>query len=253
MDVRDIMEAGGRTAVVPLGACEQHGPHLPMGTDTYFVYEASRRGAALAAAQEGAPVALVFPPLWYSSGYQWAAGEIWLRPSTIIAVLVDVVRQLERTGFRRIVLTTGHGDNPGIMFDALREAHHLGVEAELFSVPSGAFMGAAKRQVAETTKFGHACEMETSRALYLFGDRVHMDRVSPGPEQPLFWKDLSPYAAVRNSEVRQPGFRPGTIGERPGYAGDPTKGSVAKGERQVEAYAEGFAAFLRDLHAGGTR
>ncbi len=248
-DVRDRLERGCRIAIVPIGSCEQHGPHLPLGSDTYFIYEVTRRGAELAQQQAGAPVALVFPPIWYSNGEQWAPGEVWLRPSTIIALLVDVVRQLERHGFRQIVLTTGHGANPGIMADALREARELGVRAELFSVPPWAFMGEAIKAVQETKKIGHACEIETSTGLYLFGDRVRVDRIAPGPEQPSYWAEISPYAAVRRGEVRQQGVSAGKIGEHKGYVGDPSKASAEKGERLVAAWAEGFAAFLRELHA----
>jgi creatinine amidohydrolase len=248
-DVQARLAQGCRIAVVPIGSCEQHGPPLPLGSDTYFICEAARRGAERAAAQAGAPVALVFPPLWYSNGDQWAPGEVWLRPSTIIALLVDVVAQLDRHGFRHIVLTTGHGGNPGIMADALREARERGVRAELFSVPPWAFIGDVIREVRETQKIGHACEIETSTSLYLFGDRVRTDRIAPGPEQPSYWAEISRYEAVRRGQVRQQGVSAGRIGEHAGFVGDPSKASAAKGERLVEAWVEGFAAFLRDLHA----
>ncbi|MGH2369812.1 MAG: creatininase family protein, partial [Chloroflexota bacterium] len=244
---------GCRVAVVPIGSCEQHGPHLPLGSDTYFIYEAARRGAERAAEEAGQPVALVFPPLWYSNGDQWAPGEVWLRPSTIIAVLVDVVTQIERHGFRQIVLTTGHGGNPGIMADALREAREGGVRAELFSVPPWAFIGETIKEVRETKKTGHACEIETSTSLYLFGDRVRTDRIRPGPEQPSYWAEISPYEAVRRGEVRQQGVSAGKIGEHAGFVGDPSKATAAKGERLVDAWAAGFAAFLRELHGAPAR
>jgi creatinine amidohydrolase len=251
VDVREQMERGARIAVVPIGSCEQHGPHLPLGSDTYFIYEVSRRGAELAAAQAGRPVALVFPPVWYSNGDQWAPGEVWLRPSTIIALLVDIVTQLDRHGFRQIVLTTGHGGNPGIMADALREARGHGVKAELFSVAPWAFIGEVVKEVQETQKTGHACEIETSTSLYLFGDRVRLDRVAPGPERPSYWAEISPYEMVRRGVVRQQGVSTGKIGEHPGYVGDPTRASAAKGERLVTAWVEGFARFLRELAGAG--
>jgi creatinine amidohydrolase len=249
-DVRQRLDQGCGVAVVPIGSCEQHGPHLPLGSDTYFVYEASRRGAELAQSRAGGPVALVFPPLWYSNGDQWAPGEVWLRPSTIIALLVDVVSQIDRHGFRQIVLTTGHGGNPGIMADALREARLHGVAAELFSAAPWAFMDPALLQeIKETRRTGHACELETSTSLYLFGDRVRLERLSPGPEQPTYWSGISRYDAVRRDVVRQQGVSAGKIGEHLGYVGDPTKASAAKGERMVASWAEGFATFLRELHA----
>jgi creatinine amidohydrolase len=249
-DVRDRLDRGCGVAVVPIGSCEQHGPHLPLGSDTYFIYEASRRGAALARERAGGPVALVFPPLWYSNGDQWAPGEVWLRPSTLIALIVDVVSQIERHGFRQIVLTTGHGGNPGIMADALREARMGGVHAELFSAAPWAFVdNAVIREIKETRKTGHACELETSTSLAVFPDRVRMERLTPGPEQPNYWAEIGRYEAVRRGHVRQQGVSEGKIGEHLGYVGDPTKASAAKGERMLASWADGFATFLLELHA----
>ena len=153
-DVQRCLEQGCGTAVVPIGSCEQHGPHLPMGMDTYTVYEAATRGVRLAREQAGAPVALLFPLLWYSDGQQWAPGEVWLRPTTIIAVLGDIIAQLEAQGFRRIVLVTGHGGNTGVMGEALQEARARGARAELFAVPAGAFQGEARRAVQESPQDG---------------------------------------------------------------------------------------------------
>ena len=252
-DVQRCLEEGCGTAVVPIGSCEQHGPHLPMGMDTYTVYEAATRGVRLAREQAGAPVALLFPLLWYSDGQQWAPGEVWLRPTTIIAVLGDIIAQLEAQGFRRIVLVTGHGGNTGVMGEALQEARARGARAELFAVHAGAFQGEARRAVQESRKTGHACEIETSVGLYLVGDRVRTERITPGPEQPTYWQEISPYEAVRRGDVRQQGVSIGRLGQgagrHPGYVGDPTKASAAKGERIVGAYAAGLAAFLGELHA----
>lgn len=250
-DVKERMGRGCRTAIVPIGSCEQHGPHLPLGSDTYYIYEVCRRAAERATEQEGAPVALVFPPVWYSNGDQWAPGEVWLRPSTIIALLMDIVEQLEGQGFQRIVLATGHGGNPGIMSHALREARERGTKAQLFSVPPWAFMGDVIREIKETKTTGHACELETSTSLYLFGDRVRLERIAPGPERPRYWLEISPYDAVRRGHVTHSGSYVGRIEEHQGFIGDPTKASAEKGERMVAAEVEGFAAFLRELHAAG--
>lgn len=250
-DVKERLDQGCRIAVVPIGSCEQHGPHLPLGSDTYFIYEASRRGVALAGERAGAPVALVFPPLWYSNGHHWAPGEVWLRPSTIIAVLCDVVEQLERSGFRHVVLTTGHGSNPGIMADSLTEARRRGAKAQLYSAAPWAFMDpAVLKEITETKKTGHACELETSTSLHVFGDRVHLERLQPLPEQPSYWAEISPYETVRRGLVRQQGVSEGKIGEHLGYVGDPTKASEEKGRRMTDSWAEGFATFLLELHRG---
>lgn len=247
-DIRDRLDRGCHIAVVPIGSCEQHGPHLPLGSDTFFICEASCRGVALANARLGAPVALVFPPVWYSNGDQWAPGEVWLRPSTIIALLGDIVTQIDRHGFRHIVLTTGHGGNPGIMADALKEARERGVHAELFSVAPWAFISDVVKEIKETQRTGHACEIETSTSLHVFGDRVRLERITSGPEQPSYWAGISHYESVRRGLVGQQGVSRGRIGEHPGYVGDPTKATPEKGARLLDAWADGFATFLGELH-----
>jgi creatinine amidohydrolase/Fe(II)-dependent formamide hydrolase-like protein len=58
---------------------------------------------------------------------------------------------------------------------------------------------------------------------------------------------------VRRGHVREQGLGVGRLGEIPGYIGDPTKASAAKGERLVAAWAAGFADFLGELHQAGSR
>jgi hypothetical protein len=78
---------------------------------------------------------------------------------------------------------------------------------------------------------------------------VRLDRVPPGPERPSYWAEISRYETVRRGLVRQQGVSAGRIGEHAGFVGDPTKATAAKGQRLVDAWEEGFAAFLRELHA----
>ena len=170
-------------------------------------------------------------------------------------MLGDIIAQLEAQGFRRIVLVTGHGGNTGVMGEALQEARARGARAELFAVHAGAFQGEARRAVQESPQDGARVEIETSVGLYLVGDRVRTERIAPGPEQPTYWQEISPYKAVRRGDVRQQGVDVAASAGRPGhagYVGDPTKAGAAKGERIVGAYAAGLAAFLGELHADAT-
>lgn len=256
-DVRARLARGCRTAVLPVGACEQHGPHLPLGTDTYFVTEVAKRGAQLATAQAGAPVALVFPPVWFGKGETRAPGELWLRPTTLIAVLLDLIGQLDAQGFRRVVLVNGHGGNWPPLSGAVNEAQWRRVRAALYVVSPWSFMGETIKAVQETTTTGHACEIETSTSLHVFGHLVHLDRLptnGAAGEQPDWWAAPSPYAAVRRGSVSDLVGANETVGtEHPGYVGDPTKATAEKGRRLTEAWVEGFAAFLRELHGEAGR
>src|SRR5262247_700423 len=97
-------------AVVPVGACEQHGPHLPLGTDLLVVEHIALAAAGILA---GDPDVLVAPAIPYGySAYHLPLGPtVSLRMSTLQAVLTDVCESLVQSGFRRIFLLNGHGGN----------------------------------------------------------------------------------------------------------------------------------------------
>jgi creatinine amidohydrolase len=97
-------------ALLPLGATEQHGPHLPSGTDTLTVESVARDAAELAAEQ--IPV-VVTPPLPFgSSAHHLVFGAtLSLSTETYYRALCDLIESLEQDGFTRIFLLNGHGGN----------------------------------------------------------------------------------------------------------------------------------------------
>jgi creatinine amidohydrolase len=102
--------APGTTLVLPLGATEQHGPHLPAGTDFFTVDCLARAAAERAAAEIAIAVAPALP--FGSSGHHLIFGAtLSLRTETYYRVLTDLLRSLVTDGFRRIFLLNGHGGN----------------------------------------------------------------------------------------------------------------------------------------------
>lgn len=92
-----------KAAIIPIGATEQHGPHLPLGTDIFYAeYIAEKVGEALHIA--------VLPPLSYSiSGYNFPYPTVTLEPETLTGVLRDICRSLKFFGIESIFLIVGHG------------------------------------------------------------------------------------------------------------------------------------------------
>lgn len=114
---RAIADAGG-VAVIPIGATEQHGPHLPVGTDALTVDHIAVHAAESLA--QRIPV-VVCPTLPYGcSDHHLEFGATGsLSPSTMLAVLTDLGDSLVASGFTRILIVNGHGGNHDVMGTAL--------------------------------------------------------------------------------------------------------------------------------------
>lgn len=103
-----------RTLVLlPFGATEQHGPHLPVGTDALLVEEVLRRLAP----RIGDLDAIILPTTWCTkSGEHHAfAGSLYLQPETLMAVVHDMAAAIARSGFQKLVLMNWHGGNTHLM------------------------------------------------------------------------------------------------------------------------------------------
>jgi creatinine amidohydrolase len=199
------LEATGDLLVVPLGATEQHGPHLPLGTDTIIAN-------ALAASLD----AVVAPALPYGSSGEHAgfAGTLSIGREALIAVLVELVRS---TGFPRVLFVSGHGGNAEPLKAAVRQLRDEGHAVWAWS-PS--FGGDA-----------HAGRVETSLLLALGPALVRAPREAGNTES---LPDLMP--RLRTEGVR--GVAPN------GVLGDPTGASEAEGRALLAAAIADLRAFV---------
>jgi creatinine amidohydrolase len=223
-------------AIVPVGAMEQHGPHLPVEVDSLLAETIALQTARLMA--KTAPV-VVLPCLWtgISEHHMSFGGTISLRFATFSALLTDVCDSLVRHGFRRIVLLNGHGGNDnGLRVIADELASVLKV-----SVVQLTYWHAAVHPIAvlldRQKRLQHACEAETSMLMALRPELVATDRfelaevpctpdthalIGPGFYR---WRSL---AAMATS----------------GVVGFPTAASAEKGRRLLEAITTYLAARL---------
>ena len=160
--------------IQPLGAIEQHGPHLPLNTDALVATAAAERAAGLAVA-EGLDVWLL-PTITYtkSNEHAWAPGTIWLSAETLLAVLRDLGRCIAMTPARRLVFLNGHGGNSALLQVANRE---LRLESGLMTFLTHPFVPADQGGVSPPSELGmgiHGGTDETSILLHLRPDLVDM-------------------------------------------------------------------------------
>ncbi|SDZ61411.1 creatinine amidohydrolase [Evansella caseinilytica] len=164
--------AGSKVAILPVGAVEAHGPHLPLGTDNVL---AERLAGRLAEQVD----ALVLPILPY--GQVWSLrhfpGSITIRNQSLIDIVVDIGKSLYTQGIELFVIVNGHLGNGTALKEAARELYDACPELKVVYLFYPGMQKAAKK-VRETPAlhdaYFHACELETSFMLYLAPEYVNM-------------------------------------------------------------------------------
>lgn len=229
-------------AVLPLGAVEQHGPHLPVSTDHVTATEAA--GAAVEQAAGSVPVVLL-PGLAYtkSDEHHRFAGTVWLSWDTLMRTLVDIGRSLSASGLTRLLFVNGHGGNSALGQVACREIRkQFGLRTFLahLSVPvDQGGRGSAANELGMGVHGGHA---ETSLMLHLRPELVHMDRaVRRVPEH------LADYELIGFGKPVSFGWLSDDFGPD-GHIGDPTGASAEHGKALFDAAVGRLAAVIAEAH-----
>jgi creatinine amidohydrolase len=165
-------------AVVPVGAIEQHGAHLPVNTDSLILEH-----ILISAAQACSQPVIITPMIQYgySPHHFCYPGVLSLQSETILALLKDIGVSLVRSGFSRILIITGHGGNMHVIGQAARDIGCLnpGVIAASTSYWDIA-KDRLKKRMSGLTEWipGHAGLFETSLVMALRGDLVDLSRLS---------------------------------------------------------------------------
>jgi creatinine amidohydrolase len=179
-DVKAEINTGRDTVVVAFGSTEQHGRHMPLGTDAVL-------GDELGWGLAGRLDAFLAPTVRFGCSEHHLAfpGTISLRQETFKGVVSDVVNSLSRHGFRRIVLLPTHGGNFKPLAEAfakLEPVENVKVLAftDLEGLVNAAFESSRAFGVNAAQSGAHSGEWETSLLLALRPEQVKMDRAAAG-------------------------------------------------------------------------
>ena len=233
--------------LVPIGSCEQHGAHLPLGTDTITALEVARRAA------EKAEVPYA-PPLWagYSPQHmrqpESGVGTITLRAETFTELLYDIARSLIHHGWNKLVFVNGHGSNTKVLDPLLRRIkYETGAFVALYKPYAERYIGLLEdvlENPPDETPGWHASELETSQVMAHNPALVKMEHAAEDRAQVPRWLPESFIKKDGAPDVEFDGYQyfvfPMDHGEfsRTGVIGNPMTATAEKGEQALERFAD---------------
>lgn len=229
--------------IVPIGAIEHHGPHLPLITDALMAEAAA--SAAVSAGVEAGLDLWQLPTLSVgkSDEHYWAPGTLWLSASTLMSVLEDIGRSVANTPATKIVFMNGHGGNIALLQVANRQLRRM-FGLQTFTMPA-LRIAAGTGADGEPDEFGqgiHGGYAETSAIMHLRPDLV---------DESLFARNVPEYMA----DFEQIGFnaKPVSFGwisddfGPSGVIGDPTGANAEAGKRGFDTSIELAVAALHEI------
>jgi creatinine amidohydrolase len=240
------LDPAATVAVLPLGATEQHGPHLPLSVDQTLVDGV----VAACIPQLAAATPVLFLPtqhVGYSPEHSRFAGTLTLSSSTVINTWTEIGESVARAGLRKLLLLNSHGGQVGLMDIVARElrtrCEMIVYSCSWWNLPLG---DAATGQFsAEEHRFGvHAGEIETSMMLALRSQHVEMkqarDFKSTSQER------AAKYPILGNGKSAKLGWAMQDYNAE-GAAGNAAAATAEKGRALLEAAGKQLALLLQEV------
>ena len=227
--------------VVPIGSVEDHGPHLPLDTDNFIIYNICEEAAKRS---DGDMLMMPIIPYGFETHHMDFPGTIDIGMEHLLHYVLDVTKSVAHHGFERILIADGHGSNMPIL-DLVARRTILETKAlcGTFIWPSLAPEAITMIRQSGRGGMAHACELETSVYLYLADRKVRMDRAKHTqgmPDSEFIWMDLMQGSPVLLMD-EWTRFSPS------GTYGDPTKATLEKGKIVFEAVVSAFVRLIKEF------
>jgi creatinine amidohydrolase len=223
--------------ILPIASIEQHGPHLPVMTDTRLGKEVACRAARQAYPQRPT---VVTPVIWHglSEHHMPYGGTLTLDFETFIAVLRCMLRSLTRHGFQDVLISNSHGGNILAMQSA---TDLLSLELNATIVATSFALEAADEianSLQDQKRIMHACEVETSMMLAIEPDLVDTTELAL-----LATERGAGFLSAGKASYR---WRPYTHMTGNGVSGNPSRANAKKGEKMLQVAAAAMAQLITD-------
>jgi len=216
-----------RTVLIPFGSVEEHGPHLPLSTDTFEAYQVCVK------ASEHVPI-FVAPPIHYGNCRSSCRhpGTISISTTTLKLLFTDIVKSLREQGLINFIAISGHagGAHGMALQEAGEELITLYDDISIAVVTEFILARERGKDLIETPGDCHAGEIETSRIMH---SHPHLVKGTAPAEYPSFPAGI----LVRDKRRYWPG----------GVWGDPGKASVEKGALIEDAVVGGLLDLIRNI------
>ncbi|MFD1705328.1 creatininase family protein [Siminovitchia sediminis] len=183
-----------RLAIIPVGAHEQHGPHMVESCDAVLAEK-----MAVKLGERLFPYVLIAPTvnMGVSLHHMNFPGTISLKPTTLIALLKDMVSSLYHHGIRQFLFLNSHGGNQSTLDVAVNMIKEE-MDVELFYAKTTSSAKKAINKNVKSTLFGHSCEREVSEAFYLAPELIRIEKLQKGDIQEAGrWRQLRPGCALQ--------------------------------------------------------
>jgi creatinine amidohydrolase len=247
-EVKEAIHESNGIVIVPVGAVEEHGPHLPLGTDSIETYEIGLRAAEITGV-------VITPPIWYgnSRSFMDFPGTITVGPETLKLFTRDVVISLLKHGFSKPIILDGHSGNYGIM-DILIEDLMLEKNVKVLHVRCWELATLPKPDGVPPYD-GHAGSSETSAMMYLCASDVNEKSFVDSKPEIELTKYGSVFPSPSSLYSKGPVSFPMMMGEmvKSGHHGDPHFGSAERGKDLISVKVNALVEFINSIKADGIR
>jgi creatinine amidohydrolase len=243
IDISAMSDKENVVIIQPVGAVEQHGPHLPLIVDSAIGLAVL--GKALHKLESNIP-AYALPNLYYGkSNEHWHfPGTITLSAQTLIAMLMEIADSIYRAGFRKFVLMNSHGGQPQVMEIVARDLHIRYSDFLVFPLFTWRVPNVANELLTlKELELGiHAGDAETSLLLSILPDQVKMEAAVCEYPQGL------PQESLLSMEGKLPFAWATRDLTKSGVLGDPTTATKEKGDRILESVSDGWVRVIEDIY-----